>query len=167
MTLRLILTRHAKSSWDSPALDDHDRPLNRRGRESATAVGGWLAARGYAPDQILCSSAARTRETWTRIAAELRTPAREELLQSLYLAEPDDMLAALQGATGKVVMMLGHNPGSAYMARGLVAEPPHHPQFDHYPTCATTVIDFATAAWGDVTWGRGVAVDFVVPRDLN
>jgi phosphohistidine phosphatase len=28
MTRTLILIRHAKSDWDDPGLDDHDRPLN-------------------------------------------------------------------------------------------------------------------------------------------
>lgn len=167
MTLRLILTRHAKSSWDDPALDDHDRPLNGRGRDAATSIGGWLAASGYVPDQVLCSSAERTRETWARIAAELAGPPRAAYLHSLYLAEPDGFLAALHGASGKVVMVLGHNPGSAYTARGLVAEPPRHPRFDHFPTAATAVIDFGAASWGDVTWSQGTLVDFAVPRDLE
>ena len=42
---RLILTRHAKSAWDDPTLDDHDRPLNDRGRRSARALGDWLGTR--------------------------------------------------------------------------------------------------------------------------
>ena len=41
--MRLILMRHAKSSWDDPRIDDFDRPLNARGRASATALGEWLA----------------------------------------------------------------------------------------------------------------------------
>ena len=49
---RLILTRHAKSAWDDPSMDDHDRPLNDRGRRSARALGDWLASRGYDPAAI-------------------------------------------------------------------------------------------------------------------
>ena len=66
---RLILTRHAKSAWDDPALDDHDRPLNGRGRRAARELGDWLASRGYLPEEVLCSSALRTRETWATVAA--------------------------------------------------------------------------------------------------
>jgi phosphohistidine phosphatase len=43
VTLTLILTRHAKSDWGSPALPDYDRPLNDRGRRSAPVLGRWLA----------------------------------------------------------------------------------------------------------------------------
>ena len=46
MMKRLILTRHAKSSWDDPTMADHDRPLNARGRGAAADLGGWLASRG-------------------------------------------------------------------------------------------------------------------------
>ncbi|MCI2401104.1 histidine phosphatase family protein [Aliiroseovarius subalbicans] len=166
MTLRLILTRHAKSTWDDPLLADKDRPLNKRGRASAKAVGKWLARGGYGPQEVLCSSAVRTRETWAKISDKLLHPPKAAYLDALYLAEPDQMLAALQRAQSDVVMMIAHNPGSAYMAQGLVATPPDHGRFQHYPTCATTVIDFPVSDWSDVGWGKGQAVDFVVPRDL-
>ena len=52
-TLRLILTRHAKSSWDDPTLADHDRPLNARGIRAAGLIGGWLASRGDVPGEVL------------------------------------------------------------------------------------------------------------------
>ena len=71
---RLILTRHAKSSWDDPLMSDHDRPLNERGKAAAADLGQWLASRGYVPDQVLCSDALRTRKTWSGIAPAL--PAR-------------------------------------------------------------------------------------------
>ena len=94
------------------------------------------------------------------------TAPQADYLRELYLAEPEEMLTALQGATGKVVMMLGHNPGTAYNAQGLVAHPPAHPRFNHYPTGATTVIDFDTDDWDQVDWNQGRVVDFVAPRDL-
>ena len=61
MALSLILVRHAKSSWDTPALSDHDRPLNKRGRASARAIGDWLRKENLLPDQILTSTAQRRR----------------------------------------------------------------------------------------------------------
>ncbi|MCI2394417.1 histidine phosphatase family protein [Aliiroseovarius sediminis] len=166
MTLTLILTRHAKSSWSHAGLDDHDRPLNKRGRASAKAIGRWLAAHGYAPDTVLCSDAARTRETWALIADKFIGAPGAEYLEELYLADPATMLAALRRAEGKVVMMLGHNPGCAFTARRLSAEPHPHEKFHHYPTGATSVIAFDVDKWADVDWGTGRVVDFVVPRGL-
>jgi phosphohistidine phosphatase len=166
MTLRLILIRHAKSSWSDPMMADKDRPLNKRGRASAKAVGRWLATRGYEPGQVLVSSAERTRETWAKVADKLVSPPRAEYTDALYLAEPDVMLSELRLAREPVVMMIAHNPGSAYMAQALVKQAPNHGRFQHYPTGATAIIDFPVADWSDVAWGTGEAVDFIVPREL-
>ena len=85
---------------------------------------------------------------------------------ALYLAEPEVMLDVLQGASGQVVAMLGHNPGIGQMAGRLLAEAPDHPDFDRYPTLATLIADFDIDDWADVSWGSGRAVDFIVPRAL-
>ena len=45
--MNIVLTRHAKSSWDNLNLTDHDRPLNRRGREDAELVAKYLATYEY------------------------------------------------------------------------------------------------------------------------
>ena len=167
MSLRLILTRHAKSSWGQPGLSDHDRPLNGRGRKAAQAVGGWLAQQQYLPTQALISSATRTRETWERIAMKLANPPAPDILPGLYLAEPEDMLAALRTAQAPVVMLIAHNPGSAWLAQRLADTRPNHPDFHRYPTAATTVFDFDIDSWGAADWGKGQVVDFVVPRELT
>ncbi len=163
MTRTLILTRHAKSSWDAPALTDHDRPLNRRGQRSAVALGKWLRGRGFLPDQVLCSDAARTRETWERMALAVE---KTELRPELYHASPAAMRESLMAANGRTVMMLGHNPGIAAFARALVEEPPSHGRFFDYPTGATTVIEFPITDWRELKPGTGDVLAFVVPREL-
>ncbi|GAW33930.1 histidine phosphatase superfamily [Roseovarius sp. A-2] len=159
----LILTRHAKSDWGGPLLRDHARPLNTRGRRSAAALGEWLRAQDLIPDQILCSSSARTQETCTR----LKLPVLPELCDALYLAEVPDMLRVLRGAIGARVLMLGHNPGIADFAASLVATPPAHERFDDYPTGATLVVRFDINDWADLMPGTGTAQHFVIPRTLN
>lgn len=167
MTLRLILTRHAKSDWSDTMMDDHDRPLNKRGRKSATAIGDWLAAGDFLPDIALVSTAARTRETWTRIAKAFRKPVPTSFRDDLYHAEPDAMITLLRGAAGVgTVMMVGHNPGASFFARALLAAPPNDARFDRYPTGATAVMDFEIDDWTELTWGTGQLVDFALPRDL-
>src|SRR5579863_8170557 len=109
---QLHLLRHAKSSWDDDA-DDHARPLNKRGREAARLVGQMLP-RAIAPiDLVLCSSAARTRETAELALAGLSPPPRILFEDGLYLAGVErlmERLRELDEATG-AVMMIGHNPG--------------------------------------------------------
>lgn len=159
---RLILTRHAKSDWDDPSLDDHERPLNGRGRRSARALGDWLASRGYDPEEVLCSSALRTRETWDRVAdAVFETRPALRIETALYHASPETMLSVLRTATAPTVMMIGHNPGIAAFAAELPARPPLDPQFRRYPTAATLVVDFQVDDWGKVQLGDGSVLDFV------
>jgi len=166
MTLRLILTRHAKSSWADPMMDDHERPLNNRGRASAQAVGAWLAERKYVPDEALVSSAARTRETWEHVAEAFDAAPAPKILPDLYHAEPEAMLAALRETTGRVVMMVAHNPGTAYFAQGIVDAPPPDARFARYPTATTAVIDFDLDDWSGVLWRSGRIVETVFARDL-
>ncbi len=163
---RLILTRHAKSSWDDPLTPDHDRPLNDRGQAAAADLGQWLASRGYVPDEVLCSDAVRTRKTFSGIAPALPGTPVLELKPALYHAGPDVMMAVLRHATADTVMMIGHNPGIAEFAARLVAHPPTNAEFARYPTGATLVVEFDVDDWTKVTFGAGVTVDFVVPREI-
>ncbi|MEO1153757.1 MAG: histidine phosphatase family protein [Pseudomonadota bacterium] len=167
MSRTLILTRHAKSSWQDPQLDDFDRSLNSRGRTSATAIGAWLAARDLVPDEVMVSGARRTVETWQGIARELpqRAPMRSE--PALYNASADTILGALRQATGRIVMLIGHNSGIGDCAGRLVDQPPKHPKFAQYPTCATTVMQFPGASWRDTGWHQGQVLEFVIPRELT
>ncbi|MBK6467539.1 MAG: histidine phosphatase family protein [Rhodobacter sp.] len=163
---RLILTRHAKSSWDDPMTPDHDRPLNERGKAAAADLGQWLASRGHVPDEVLCSDALRTRATVSGIAPALPGTPLLELKPALYHAGPDVMMAVLKHARGDCVMVIGHNPGIAEFAHRLVSKTPMSSEFTRYPTGATLVVDFAIDAWSEVAFGQGVTVDFVVPREI-
>lgn len=164
---RLILTRHAKSSWDDPLTPDHDRPLNERGKAAAADLGVWLASRGYIPGEVLCSDALRTRKTWSGVAPALPGTPVLELKPALYHAGADVMLAVLRHANADTVMMIGHNPGIGEFARKLVARELSNPEFARYPTGATLVCDFQIDTWNDVAWGQGVVDDFIVPREID
>ncbi len=168
MRRQLILLRHAKSSWADAGIDDHERPLNARGRQSAAAVGRWLNTRGYLPELVLSSDSARTRETWVLVGQQLQTQPRVQFLQELYLANPHTLLAALQNAPGdpSCVLMLAHNPGIAEAALQLAATLPEHAEFSRYPTGATAIFDVNLDAWLSLAWRTADLQDFVVPREL-
>jgi len=166
MTLRLILIRHPKSSWDSPGLDDHSRPLNKRGRRGADAIGRWLAAHELYPDRVIHSTAERAVETWGLIAPHIEGGPSVRTEARLYHAAPLAMLDVLQTATAPVVMMVGHNPGCALFVAGMCRMPSSHPDFNRYPTCGTCILDFDGDDWGAIEPGTGEIVDFIVPRQL-
>ena len=110
----VYLLRHAKSSWKEPGLDDQDRPLNKRGRQAAKIMAMYLRRSKIKPDLVICSTAARAKQTLLRIvqsAAEKDWKAASWLLQKMVPAHqwqeeeappvvktepmPDDELAKL------------------------------------------------------------------------
>ena len=165
MTKRLILIRHAKSSWDAP-LDDHARSLNARGRRSALAVGKWLRGQGHVPEAIYSSDAARTAETTALLKEGLEAAPPVAFRSNMYHANPETLMNVLKGAEGDVVALVAHNPGIAYFAEAIVVAAPDHPRFVDYPTCATLVCDFPITTWADASPASAQVVDFIVPRDL-
>ena len=93
----ILLLRHAKSAWSDPRLDDHERPLNRRGEQAAKAMADHIARQEPRPDLILCSTAMRTRQTLAPLIKLLDAPAPPIALEKgLYLASEDVLLAHLQ-----------------------------------------------------------------------
>lgn len=109
----LLVLRHAKSSWNNPALSDHERPLNKRGREAAPRMGQLIVDKSLIPDVILCSTATRARETTELL---LQVPGFEtnvEYLDELYHAPPKSYYQALTAVDSncETAMVVGHNPG--------------------------------------------------------
>lgn len=172
MKRRLLLLRHAKSSWADPGLADFDRPLNKRGVRAAPLMAQYIGAKGLRPDLVFCSAALRTRQTWDLVAAELGGETTVKVLKSLYLASPSRLLAAVRQAPDEVarLMVLGHNPGLERFAAELCGPGSDRKALarlaDKFPTCALAVIRFDSEGWSKVARGGGRLERFVVPRDL-
>ena len=110
--VELLVLRHAKSSWKNAALADDDRPLNKRGRLAAPRMGRLLVDEGLAPDLLLCSPAARARETWERLREATAWSLEERFVPDLYPGRPEDILACLRELPERTrrVLLVGHNP---------------------------------------------------------
>jgi phosphohistidine phosphatase len=124
-------------------------------------MGQWLIDKSYIPDLVLCSDAARTRETALCLFATMTEAPVVRYMPALYNAGSDDVLRMIRAETSARMCVIGHNPGIGMLAQMLVRNAPDHPRFDDYPTCATTVLEFA----GDIAAGQGTCLDFIVPRD--
>lgn len=165
---RLIVMRHAKSSWADTGMDDFDRPLNARGKRSAVLMGKWLIQKKMCtPEHAIVSPARRTLQTWNEITQIIgRIPTDET--SDLYLADRSTLLNAVANAPSvEAVLILAHQPGIGEFAARLLAQSPSTPEFDRYPTAATAVIDFEASSWKEVTWGTGRLAEFAVPRQLE
>lgn len=123
-TRRLVLMRHAKSSWDGP-ISDHDRPLNERGKRDAPRIAEALKHLSVIPDLVLHSSARRTTETWELMAPVFSETIPAYSLETLYLAGLDEIDKSLQTVSPEYdcMLVIGHNPGWEMSVSRLARQP--------------------------------------------
>ncbi len=170
--MRLLLLRHAKSAWDDEGLADVDRPLNSRGKAAARSMAAYLKENGLLPNQILCSTAQRTRETLARLLPSLSQEAKIHLISDLYRQSEDDYIPLIRkhGGRAQNLMVIGHNPATEDTALRLTgtANDGVLAQIElKFPTGALAVIDFDIASWSELHQRTGHLERFVKPRDLK
>jgi phosphohistidine phosphatase len=115
----LLVLRHGKSSWKDPAIEDHDRPLAKRGKRDAQRMGRLIAERGLKPDLVLSSSARRARDTAFAALRACDYDRETRILRTLHMADAEtaaDLLRKLQAEPLRV-LLIGHNPGSNSWSR--------------------------------------------------
>lgn len=168
---RLMLLRHAKSSWDAAGVKDFDRPLNARGRHAAPLMGRHMAAHALLPDRIVCSTARRTRETLAGLLSHFDRDLDVRLTRALYESGSADYLDVIRafGATARQLLVIGHNPAMQEVAVDLVGA--GNPALigaiaADYPTAALAVIDFPEKTWAEIQPRGGRIVAFFRPREL-
>ncbi|KAG8385930.1 hypothetical protein BUALT_Bualt03G0096400 [Buddleja alternifolia] len=152
---RLILLRHAKSSWQNRSLRDHDRPLSKSGRDDAVKLSQKLEQLGWIPELILSSDAQRTRETLKIMQEQVRgfLEAEVHFISSFY------SIAAMDGQTAEhlqqsickysrdeilTIMCMGHNKGweeAASMFSGASIE---------LKTCNAALLEATGKSWEEV-----------------
>jgi len=169
---RLLLMRHAKSDRADQEIDDFDRPLAERGRETAPRMGRHMAALGLAPQRILCSSALRSRETLAGLIPSLPGDCEIRLTRDLYMAGEDETIDQIRGhgVGAATLLVIGHEPGLTQTALALIGA--GHPSLiedleTKFPTAGLAVIDFPAIRWVDVEPKAGRLVAFLRPRSLD
>ena len=178
---KLVLLRHAKSAW--PDLPDHERPLAGRGRRDAPVMGRWLRTAGHVPDQVLCSTARRTRETWQLAQPELGVGPPVSFEDRVYEASAEQLLDLARHARppAKTLLIVGHAPGIPELAL-MLAGAPAPADGDagsgavppavvdrvraKFPTGAVAVLEL-TGAWAGLGPGSARLTGFVTPRDVT
>jgi phosphohistidine phosphatase len=169
----LWLLRHAKSAWDVPGLDDHDRDLAPRGLEAAPRIGRRMAELALVPDLVLCSTARRAARTWELVAAALPRPVEVRHQESLYLASPAELLRTVREQPDGVhrLLLVGHDPGLHRLALLLVGEDSGEALASgllaKFPTGALCRIGLEVEGWAGVDARSGRLLAFLKPRELD
>jgi phosphohistidine phosphatase len=174
LTRRLILLRHAKSAWPD-GVPDHERPLAPRGRRDAPAAGRWLRESGCVPDLVLCSTAARTCETW-RLAEDALGAQPETVFEDrVYDASITDVLdlARQTPAAVSTLLIVGHDPAMRGLTLELAGGARDGAEAEmlarvrvKYPTAAIAVLSFSRE-WQELGPGGARLAEFVVPDDFH
>ena len=160
----LLLLRHAKSSWKDDSIDDHDRPLNARGKKEAPRMGQLLLEEHLLPDVILSSDAKRCRRTVEKVCDASGYRGETILASELYLANPATYLKALWRLSDQVsrVLVVGHNPGLEELLETLVG------RYEPLTTAALAHVQLASLErWAEIDAStRGELVKLWQPMEL-
>lgn len=167
---RLWVLRHAKSSWDDPGLDDHDRPLAARGRRAAEAMASYLDREGVRPGSVVCSSALRARQTLAAVLPGLGHDLTVRIDPALYTFSGAELMTTVHELPSEhaTVLLIGHNPAMEDLVVTLAREGEQLPALrEKFPTGALAGLDLAVDAWADASPGCARLTTFVTPRDLE
>ena len=159
----LFLIRHAKSSWKDVTIHDHDRPLNKRGKENAPRMGDRLKKRLIMPDLIFSSTALRAKATANCIGKKINFPIiKITFLRELYHASPNRLFDCISQAPDQAdsIMFFGHNPGLTELAVIQWNIP-----ILNLPTCGILKIQFKSDSWKLVGKERISSTTFDYPKN--
>jgi len=148
---RLLIMRHAKSSWEKPELADIDRPLNDRGLRAAPFMGGLLRRLDLIPDCIVSSPAKRAIETAKLVRQAGGFDPQPQPDERVYEASAN-MLRQVVSETHPIcstALLVGHNPGMEGFIRYLTG------QTESMPTGAVAFIELDIDEWSKVDEGVG------------
>lgn len=159
----LFLVRHAKSSWKDLTIDDHERPLNKRGKENAPMMGERLKKRQKMPDLIFSSTALRAKATANCICEKINFPIiKITFLRDLYHASPNRLFDYISQTPDQAdsIMLFGHNPGLTELAVNQWNIP-----ISNLPTCGILQIQFESDSWKLVGKERISSTTFDYPKN--
>lgn len=166
----LHLLRHAKSSWKDPGLNDHDRPLNKRGRQTAKMMAAYLRRAKIAPDVVICSTAVRAQQTLDPIIKAAKKQPSIILARGIHEGAQRTLWEQLWilPESARSVLLIGHNPALQDLALELA-----HADLSNllpsaggkFPTGAMASFRF-DGAWKALEPHGAVLASFITPRAL-
>ena len=142
---KLLLIRHAKSSWKDESLDDHERPLNKRGERDVITMARHLADKDELLDVIYSSTATRALDYAQLLSEFTDTTLIPDL--SFYTFRDEDLLEIIMHLPNSAdnVAIVGHNPAITQVVNKLSGE-----QIANIPTAAIAALECNVASWSDL-----------------
>lgn len=158
----IYLIRHAKSSWDNPALSDFNRTLNERGKANAPLMGKMLVKENAVIDCLISSPAKRTTETSLILCNELNYHLDNIVFdERIYEASLKTLVNVVNEIPNQFnsVAIVGHNPAISHLFNYLTDE-----DLQHFPTCGIGKIELEINQWSEIVKGIGRKIFFIYPK---
>lgn len=142
---RLLLIRHAKSSHKFDQLDDHERPLNKRGERDSITMARLLADKNESLDVIYSSTAIRALSYAEVISEFTHVTLVPEL--SFYTFDVDELIEILRCLPDNAynVAIVLHNPALTQAINRLTNE-----NIKKVPTAGIAAINCPIEQWADL-----------------
>jgi len=146
---RIYLLRHAHAAQAQSGQRDFDRELDDRGYSEAELVCEKAVDKGYRPDMILASTAARCRQTADAMHRAMAGECILQAIDEIYNGTADTYLALLAGQTpSPSVMLVGHNPSIEETLERLIGHEELRAAIPTgYPTAGFAVLDHNGDNW--------------------
>jgi len=160
---RLLLIRHAKSSWDDASQADVDRPLNARGSRDAEAMAKRLAEQVKKIDVFFSSPAKRAKTTARKFVAAYKAGKEQlVLVDGLYLAPESFFYSFISNTENRfnTIAVFAHNPGITEFANDLATAV----KTDNIPTCGIFAVTINIDNWKDFKPARKELLFYDYPK---
>lgn len=158
---RLVIVRHAKSSWKDFSIKDFDRPLNPRGKKDAPFMANKFKSEYFTPDLLLSSPALRAKKTAEVFASSFEIEiSKISFEKALYHAEPDEIESQVELLDNNInsAMLFAHNPGLTSLANDY-----SEAYIENIPTTGICIINSTNEGWSDFFKAAYVS-DFIFPK---
>lgn len=159
---KIILVRHAKSSWKHNVID-HERPLNERGFKDANLVSVHLKESNLNIDLVLSSDAMRAKTTANIFISNLGIDTNMiHLNHQLYDFSGTNLIEVIKTCKDSVntLMLFGHNHAITAFVNTY-----GNNYIDNVPTSGVVIIEFDIPNWNNLNKGNTIKTLF--PRDLK
>lgn len=165
----ILLTRHAKSDWNSHT-SDIDRPLNSRGVEDALHMSDYLNSINLRPDKIVASPASRAHETARLLATNMPIAEQDIIIdKELYLADRDTLCEHIElyAAENYRLMLVAHNPGMDDLVSYLSSSPPPLSITGKLMTTCTVACFQIDSLDALKKSGQGILQNIIRPKEIS
>ena len=161
----IYILRHAKSSWDTPNLIDHQRPIIEKGIKRTMLIGDYLAKNNIKTGLMISSDAVRAFETSKLIAAAIGYPIESiKTDHRIYLEGGRHIFEVINDVPQKIdsIMIVGHNPTLTNFVNDFTDD-----SIEWLPTSGIVSISFETDDWKEITGATSTLNFAVYPKQLK